>query len=96
MIITIFQDYKWEGLTKKVTEIPSPGKSFNLSHWVVIKQDRTTSKACFVFDGSAKSKGIISLNDCVYSGPCFLSLNFNIVLTFRTGIGLVENVKQAL
>ena len=54
----IFKDYESERKTEKVTEIPSPGKTFDLPHRAPIKQDRTTTKTRIVFDGSAKKSTI--------------------------------------
>ena len=88
------KDYESEEAIEKVTEIPSPGKAFDLPHRAVIKQDRTAAKAQIIFDGSAKTKDNTSLNDCLYSGPCLLPLIFDILLKFRTAaVGLVEDVK---
>ena len=90
-----FKDYESEGVIEKVAEIPSPGKAFYLPHRAVLKQDRSTTKAQVVFNGSAKAKDNTSLNDCLYSDPCLLPLIFGILLKFRTGVaGLAEDVKQ--
>ena len=49
-----------------------------------------------MFDASSKVRDELSLNDCLYSGPCLLPAIFDILLQFRLGkIGLVSNIKQA-
>ena len=92
----ILKDHESEEIIEKVTDIPSPGKTFYLPHLPVIKPERTTTKMRIVFDASAKTKDNISLNDCLYSGPCLLPLIFDILLRFRTGeVVLVADIKKA-
>ena len=54
-----------------------------LHHHTVIKSDREITKTRILFDVSAKSdKNEPSLNDILYSGPCFLPLVEDILLQF--------------
>ena len=49
-----------------------------------------------MFDASAKVGKNPSLNECLYSGPCLLTLLFTILLRFRLQkIGLISDIKQA-
>ena len=60
------------------------------------RKNRETTKVRIVFDGSAHSTNEPSVNDVLYSGPCLLPLNFDILIRFRTGkIGIVADVNQA-
>ena len=56
-----------------------------LPHREVIKEDRTTTKPRIVYeyDGSAKLRNSVSLNNCLYSGPSLVSLLYDVLLRFR-------------
>ena len=55
-----------------------------IPHREVIREDRDTNKFRIVYDGSAKIKNGISLNDCLETGPCMLPHIFGILIRFRS------------
>ena len=68
----IFQEQIKLGI---IEEVNSPGIFNNvtyLPHGEVIKENRSTTKICVVFDASVKVKDNPSLNDILYKGPCLL------------------------
>ena len=66
-----------------------------LPHHCVVRQDKSTSKICVVYDASARSKGP-SLNDCLYTGPSFGHSIFDILLRFRINqIVLAGDIEKA-
>ena len=54
-----------------------------LPHREVIKENRSTTKICVVFDPSVKVKDNPSLNDILYKGPCLLPKLYDLLLVFR-------------
>ena len=49
-----------------------------------------------MFDACSKVRDELSLNDCLYSGPCLLPAIYDILLRFHLGkIGLVSDIKLA-
>jgi len=70
--------------------------NFYLPHHGVVRQDKETKKLCIVFDGSAKTKSNVSLNDCLAEGPNHTPLVFHILLRFRAFcVGPVADVEKA-
>ena len=66
-----------------------------LPHHGVVRQDKSTSKLRVVYDASARSSGP-SLNDCLYTGPKFGQLIFDILLRFRLQkIALTGDIEKA-
>ena len=94
----IMNDYLKEDIVEIVPpseEIVLPGSTHYLPHRAVVKENRETTKVRIVFDDSAHSPNEPSINDVLYSGPCLLSLIFDILIRFRTRkIGIVADVKQ--
>ena len=78
--IEIFVQYEKDDIIERVETPAIPGKTHYIPHHPVVKQDRETTKVRPVFDGSAKMKNYPSINECLYSGPCFLNLIFGILL----------------
>ena len=67
-----------------------------LAHRAVVKEDRETMKIRLVFDASAKSKGGLSLNECLEVGENQLPLLFGVLLRFRMGrIAICGDLAQA-
>ena len=62
---------------------PGVGQTNYLPHREVIKEDRTTTKTRIVYDGSAKLRNSVSLNNCLYSGPSLVPLLYDVLLRFR-------------
>ena len=62
---------------------PRVGETNYLPHREVIKEDRTTTKTRIVYDGSAKLRNSVSLNNCLYSGPSLVPLLYDVLLRFR-------------
>ena len=70
--------------------------SFYLPHHGVVRQDKETIKLHIVFDGSAKTKSNLSLNDCLAKGPNLTPLVFDILLRFHLfRVGLIADVEKA-
>ena len=61
---------------------PRVGETNYLPHPEVIKEDRTTTKTRIVYDGSAKLRNSVSLNNCLYSGPSLVQLLYDVLLRF--------------
>ena len=54
-----------------------------LPHHAVVRHDRETTKLRVVYDASARSRDVPSLNNCLYAGPPFDQRIFDILLRFR-------------
>ena len=95
----IIKDFLNEDVVENVPpseEIVLHGSAHYLPHRAVVKENPETRKVRIVFDGSAHSTNEPSINDVLYSGPCFPSLILDILSRFRTGkMGVVAGVKQA-
>lgn len=72
-------------------------QNYYLPHMAVIREDRKTTKARVVYDGSAKaSKQEKSLNDCLQTGPNHLPHVFNMLANFRKNlVGLTADIEKA-
>ena len=73
------------------------GEVHYLPHHPVIKRDRNTTKVRVVYDASSKAKlGDLSLNDCLFTGPNYNQLIFDILLRFRSyPIGITSDIEKA-
>ena len=93
----IFRNYLNEGIIEKVKdESDIPGCVYYLPHRAVTCNDKETTKVRVVFDRSTKLPKSPSLNECLYGGPCLLSLVCDILLRFRLQkIVLISDIKQA-
>ncbi|XP_043210612.1 uncharacterized protein LOC122375344 isoform X2 [Amphibalanus amphitrite] len=56
---------------------------FYLPHRPVVRQSSVTTKVRPVFDASAKGPNLVSLNDCLETGPCLLPDLVQVLLRFR-------------
>ena len=55
-----------------------------LPHHGVIRQDKQTTKLRIVYNGSARLKAdVVSLNDCLKTGPNLIPKLFNALIKFR-------------
>ena len=61
----------------------SPDKCYYLPHHCVFKEDSTTTKLRFVFDGSAKTTNGVSINEALTVGPVVQDDLFSIITRFR-------------
>ena len=92
----VLVQYKDDSIIERVTSAGVPGETHYLPHHAVVDKERETTKVRPVFDGSAKTKGNLSLNECLYSGPCLLPLIFAILLRLQMfPIALISDIKQA-
>ena len=67
-----------------------------LPHRGVVKSSSTTTKLRIVHDASARSSGLLSLNDALEKGPNLLPLLWGILLRFRVGrIAVVGDLEKA-
>ena len=68
-----------------------------LPHHAVICQDEATTKLRFVYDGSARSAtDMLSLNDCLNTGPNLIPKLFNILIKFRWNlIAVTADIEKA-
>ena len=78
------QEQLQQGIIEKVDKTQqNAGRIVHyLSHHVVIRQDKQTTKLRIVYDASARGDGP-SLNDCLHSGPKFDQSILDIALRFR-------------
>ena len=80
----IMEDQLKQGIIELVpTHESAPNHIHYLPHYPVVRQDKSTTKVSVVFDASAKSPGRPSQNDCLFKGPKFDQLIFDILLRFR-------------
>ena len=72
----------------------TPGEVHYLPHRPVIHEERDTTKIRAVFDASYSTNGP-SVNECLYSGPYFLTKIFDILIKFRfNSIAILTDIKQ--
>ena len=72
------------------------GKTHYLAHHPVIRQDRETTKVRLVYDASAKDSSGVSLNQCLYPGPCLLKTVSEVITRFRLNpIALTSDIEKA-
>ena len=71
------------------------GRVHYIPHREVIRRDKE-NWCRIVYDGSAKGKNQVSLNDCLEKGPCLLPKIFEILVRFRCyEIAVVSDIKSA-
>ena len=71
----IFKKYLNEGILEKVKDKSAiAGCAHYLPHHAVICSDIEVTKVRVVFDAPANLPKSPSLNECLYAGPCRLSL----------------------
>ena len=78
----VFKEQLEAGIIEKVTEEREVGQTHYLPRQSVIRNDKATTKLRVVFDGSAASKAP-RLNSCLYTGPQFTPLLFDILIRFH-------------
>lgn len=89
-----------EQLARGIIEPVDPDKETSnqvhyLPHHGVLRHDKSTTKLRVVYDASSKSHGP-SLNDCLYKGPKFQQLIFDLLIRFRSyPIALTADIEKA-
>ncbi len=95
----VIQEQLEAGVVERVDEnedLKSPGEVPYIPHREIIREDRETTKLRVVYDASSKTKGEVSLNDCLEPGPNLAPLIFDILLRFRTHkIALIGDIEKA-
>ena len=85
------------GIIERVSdEECTVGRTHYLPHHAVIRQDKATTKVRVVYDASAKTYHGVSLNNCLYEGPCLLKTVAEILVRFRMyPIALTSDIEKA-
>ena len=92
----IIQNQIKMGIVEEINEPGEVGEVTYLPHKAVIREDKKSTKVRVVFDASAKSKQGVSLNDCLYKGPCLNPLLYDMLLRFRVhNIALTGDIEKA-
>ena len=94
----IIKGHEELGIIEKVADSQeSPvGHTHYLLHHPVIRQDRTTTKIRIVYDASASTPEGVSLNSCLYDGPCLLTTVAEILTRFHLNrIALTSDIEKA-
>ncbi len=79
----VIQDQLKRGIFETIPTDETPTMVHYLPHHAVIKQSSSTTKVRIVYDSSARSASNPSLNDCLFKGPKFNQLVFDILVRFR-------------
>ena len=79
------------------TEGPGlPGSTAYLPHREVLKNESASTKIRIVFDGSAKRKDNVSLNDILYKGPSLTPSLYELLIKFRLyPIAITADIEKA-
>ena len=85
------------GIIERVSdEECTVGRTHYLPHHAVLRQDKATTKVRVVYDASAKTYHGVSLNNCLYEGPCLLKTVAEILVRFRMyPIALTSDIEKA-
>ena len=71
-----------------------PNNVWYLTHFLVVRMDKTTTKVRIVFDCAAKCNGI-SLHDMIHARPKFQQDLFNVLARFRRNpVGIACDIKE--
>ena len=95
---SIINDQEERGIIKRVDShfVGGVGKTHYIPHHPVIREDKETTKVLFVYDASAKDKTGVSLNQCLYPGPCLLKTIAEIIARFHlNSIALMSDIEKA-
>jgi hypothetical protein len=90
--------FEWKdlGVIERVEEKDSVSKVSYLPHRPVFKPNSTTTPLRPVFDASAKSGGLPSLNDCLEEGTILIELVPDVLTRFRLKrYGVTSDIKKA-
>lgn len=91
----IIKDYLNEGIIEQVegSESISNKPIFYLPHHAIYKEDKLTTNVRTVFDASSHDTNELSLNDCLWLGPNFNPLLFDILVQFRLNQFYLRSLK---
>ena len=83
---SVIQDQLSQGVVEIVKDpfVKTNKRVHYLPHHAVVRHDRETTKLRVVYDASARSREVPSLNNCLYAGPPFDQKIFDILLRIRT------------
>ncbi|GBM50782.1 hypothetical protein AVEN_177339-1 [Araneus ventricosus] len=94
----VFNQWENEGIIEQINpdKVNPEGLGIHyLPHRAVFK-DNSTTKVRPVFDGSAKTRNSVSINECIEKGPNLIEMIPAILNRFRWGkIGVISDIKQA-
>ncbi|KFM71288.1 hypothetical protein X975_00963, partial [Stegodyphus mimosarum] len=76
----IINDQKQNGV---IEECERDEHEYFMPHRAVVREDKETTKVRIVFNCSSKSKGNLSLNDCLETGPNLNPNILDVILKFR-------------
>ena len=95
MYATVLQRYEEAGYIRKVPATEQqPEQVWYLPHFPVLRPDKSTTKVCVVFDGSAKCGGV-SRNNMIYQGPKLQRDVMDVLLRFhRHPVGLICDIAE--
>ena len=94
----IIKEQEEMGIVERVKAVGEceMGKVHYLPHHPVIRADKLTTKVRVVYDASAASNSGVSLNSCLYPGPCLLKTVAEILARFRAyPIALTADIEKA-
>ena len=83
MYCEAMERYFIEGHARVVDDDESSDRVRYLPHHAVYRMDKKSTKCRIVFDGSAKTRDGVSLNDCLLEGPNILPELVHILIRFR-------------
>ena len=88
------QELKSDGYIERIQQDVTP--ECYLPHRGIVKSSSATTKLRIVYDASAKSAGMLSLNDALEKGPNLLPMLWGILLRFRVGrVAVVGDLEKA-
>ena len=78
-------------------DIPEPGEVYVIPHQAVIRKQAASTRLRIVFDASSKVQpDLVSLNDCLWTGPSLMPAIMNVLIRFRAWkYGLAADVRKA-
>src|SRR5207302_904827 len=92
----IFKEWEGLGIIEEVPEEDYQVPGSYLPHRPNFNPNSSTTPVRPVFDASAKSKGLPSLNECLLKGPNLIELIPAIITRFRLKrIGITSDIKKA-
>lgn len=81
-----FEELVANGFAEEVTEDTEPPEVHYIPAHAVYRDDSITTKIRIVFNASAKTETGISLNECLFQGPCLLPDIVQVLIRFRLNL----------